>query len=144
MVPKLTIELVPRTSWFTNLRSILSGEDWDRIRRATYLSANFICQICGGRGVKHPVECHEIWQYDDLKHHQTLTGLIALCPDCHRVKHIGLAKVQGFYSDAVRHLAKVNEWSIGQAESYICSAFEQWKKRNAFTWTIDISIITSC
>jgi hypothetical protein len=84
--PRLSIELVPATSWFDNLRSLLPPAEWDALRKATSQAAGHRCEICGGRGPKWPVECHERWQYDDATHVQTLTGLIALCPECHRVK----------------------------------------------------------
>lgn len=87
---KLTIELVPSTSWFSNLRSLLSSEEWDKIRRGCYKNANYKCEICSGVGPKHPVECHETWEYDEKQGIQKLIGLIALCPSCHEVKHVGL------------------------------------------------------
>ena len=61
---KLTIELVPKTSWFTNLRSLVSKEQWDKIRNKVYWKAGYKCEICGSKGPKWPVECHEIWHYD--------------------------------------------------------------------------------
>jgi 5-methylcytosine-specific restriction endonuclease McrA len=85
----LTIELVPKTSWCKNLRNELTQEDWDVLRKEAYRRAGYECEICGGRGEKWPVECHERWEYDDAANVQSLSGLVALCPKCHRVKHIG-------------------------------------------------------
>ncbi|AKJ73572.1 hypothetical protein SP39_1 [Salmonella phage 39] len=85
--------MVPKTAWFTNLRSHLSKSNWDVVRKKCYAKANYKCEICGGKGTKHPVECHEIWDFGNGK--ITLKGLIALCPSCHEVKHIGwLVSVQ--------------------------------------------------
>ena len=67
---KLTIELVPKTAWFSNLRSILARAAWDKLRKESYKNAAHKCEICGGYGKKHPVECHEIWEYDDKNHIQ--------------------------------------------------------------------------
>ena len=36
---KLTIELVPRTAWFSNVRSMVSREDWDVLRKECYAQA---------------------------------------------------------------------------------------------------------
>jgi len=81
---KLTIELVPSTAWYSNVRSNVSKEVWDIIRKKSYAKANYKCEVCGdvgtNQGVGHKVECHEIWHYDDDSHTQTLTGLISLCP----------------------------------------------------------------
>src|SRR3972149_12027864 len=93
--PRLTIELVPGTTWFSNLRSILPKEDWDALRRPAYRLAGYRCEICGGRGDRYPVAAHEVWKYDVRKHIQRLIRLIALCPACHEVKHIGLAGGRG-------------------------------------------------
>lgn len=68
----LTIELVPSTSWYSNVRSMVKPEEWDILRRISYKEAQYRCKICHGQGTKHPVECHEIWEYDDAKHTQTL------------------------------------------------------------------------
>ena len=43
---KLTIELVPSTAWFTNVRSEVSKAKWDKIRRKSYKHADYKCEIC--------------------------------------------------------------------------------------------------
>ena len=58
---RLTIELVPQTCWFSNVRSEVSAADWDRLRKLTSNAAGGRCEVCGGRGPRWPVECHEIW-----------------------------------------------------------------------------------
>lgn len=90
-------------------------------------------------GEKHPVECHEIWHYDDEKHIQKLTGLTALCPSCHQVKHIGLARVRGKEAEAKKHLAKVNNWSNLEVEKYLTTVWSQWRKRSQNNWKLDLS-----
>lgn len=60
--PRLTIELVPKTCWFSNVRDRVSRQDWDRIRSQVYEQADRRCEVCGGRGSRHPVECHEVWE----------------------------------------------------------------------------------
>ena len=140
--PRLTVELVPSTSHFQNLRSLLSQSDWNRLRRQTYRKAGYRCEICGGRGPRHPVECHEIWDYDDARFIQTLTGLIALCPACHQVKHIGLAAIRGKLPQAVGHLARVNDWDADTCQWYIQRAFNEHRRRSQFAWTLDVSILS--
>jgi len=53
---ELTIELVPKTCWYTNLRSELPKSKWDKLRKKSYQEADYKCQICGGKGNRHPVE----------------------------------------------------------------------------------------
>jgi hypothetical protein len=138
---RLTIELVPQTSFYTNVRSNVTKKEWDVIRNKCYIDAKHKCEICGGIGKKHAVECHEVWQYDDEKHTQTLVGLIALCPSCHRVKHAGLAQVKGLINQVIKQLMKVNGISFDDAIQYIDNSFDIWEKRSKFKWKLDISYL---
>ena len=138
---KLTIELVPSTSWFSNLRSLLSSEEWDKVRKGCYKHAGYKCEVCGGVGPKHPVECHETWEYDETTGIQKLVGLIALCPSCHEVKHIGLAGIKGRQNEAVAHFCQVNGCSKSEAEKYIQEAFATWSKRSEQEWELDVSLL---
>jgi hypothetical protein len=140
---KLTIELVPASSWFNNVRAVLTRKQWDVLKKQVYSQAWDTCQICGGIGPKHPVECHEIWQYDEKKLIQKLIGMIALCPDCHMVKHIGFAQIQNKGDKALKHLMKVNNLSKKDAEKYIEESFRIWAERSSKKWKLDISILES-
>lgn len=139
--PLLTIELVPESCWYSNVRSQVSQREWDKLRKATYQAANYCCEICGGKGTKHPVECHEVWHYDDEQRIQKLARMIALCPACHEVKHMGLANVRGRSEMACEHLAKVNGWSIQQTNDYVRQCFQVWQERSQHEWTLDISYL---
>lgn len=139
MEPKLTIELVPGTQWGINLRSRLPKESWDFLRRKTYLKAGFRCEVCNGVGPKWPVECHEIWGYNDEENIQTLKGLIALCPLCHQVKHMGRSIHVGKAEETIQQLMDVNGWCDETAETYIINAFKVWEKRSRYNWQIDLS-----
>jgi hypothetical protein len=137
--PLLTIELVPKTCWFSNVRSEVSKADWEVLKKVTFSKAEYRCEACGGRGSRWPVECHEIWHYDDTEYLQTLIGLTALCPSCHEVKHRGLANVKGRGDIADRHLAQVNGWTIQQTQQYVEDQFQVWLKRSQYDWKLNIS-----
>lgn len=136
---KLTIELIPRTAWFNNLRNLVKKSQWDNIRKKVYQEANYKCEICGGVGHKHPVECHEIWEFTNNK--IILKGLIALCPSCHEVKHIGRASVTGNLERAVEHFKKINNVSDEEAEVYIADAFKLYNERSSQEWEMDFDAI---
>lgn len=138
-MPKLTIELVPSTCWFSNVRSQVSKVDWDKIRRESYQKANYKCEVCGGVGPKHPVECHEIWHYNDKTRVQKLVGMVSLCPQCHMVKHLGLAGILGKEMEARAHLKEVNSWTDDQAKKYIGEAFAKWDERSIYEWILNLS-----
>jgi hypothetical protein len=139
----LTIELVPSTAWWTNVRSNVSKKDWEKCKSFVRARSGDKCEVCGGRGPKWPVECHEIWDYS-LREGiptQVLIGLIALCPDCHEVKHLGRAIRVGRGPKAVAHLAKVNQWTIEEAEWYAHTAFDHWEHLSEYHWTLDITYL---
>lgn len=135
----LTVELVPKTAWYKNLRSELPREKWNRLRKTAYENASYRCEICGGKGDRWPVEAHEVWEYDDERRIQKLAGIVALCPLCHIVKHIGLAQVNGEYDIALKHLAKVNKWDMDMAKDYINRQFDKWRSRSKHEWKLDIN-----
>ena len=135
----LTIELVPETCWFSNVRSEVSAQDWDKLKRITFQKANYRCEVCGGCGSKWPVECHEIWHYNDDSHVQTLAGLIALCPACHEVKHMGFANINNRGDIAAQHLARVNGWAMEETKKYIDEQFKVWARRSKQKWKLDIT-----
>lgn len=142
--PLLQVEMVPRSCHFSNLRSNLPTRDWDHLRKTCYLTAGHSCEVCGGRGYRHAVECHEIWRYDDDLLTQTLTGLIALCPSCHRVKHMALAREMGWDADAERHFCRVNGWSRSLMREYMDAVFEVYEERSLHAWSLNIEWLAKC
>ena len=136
---KLTIELVPKNAWHSNLRNKL-GRNWDKIRKKAYKDAGYKCEICGAKG---RLECHEIWKYDDEKHIQTLKSFMALCSNCHNIKHIGLSQIRARrgelnFQDLVIHFCEVNKVSSLVFDSEVELAFRIWKHRSEHTWKTDL------
>lgn len=136
---KLTIELVPRSAWYSNVRSNVTQEQWDFIRRVVYRRAKYLCEICGVGNAK--IHAHEIFSYDDKLHLQKLEKIMALCPKCYMVKHIGLATVKGNGDIALRHLMRVNEITKKEANEYINYQFKVWEHRSKFQWTLNIEYL---
>lgn len=136
---KLTVELVPKSAWFQNVRSEFTKPQWDMIRRRSYRLANHRCQICGCN--PDVLECHETWRWDADAMTQILTGFIALCPDCHKVKHAGLWINKGFKNLVIEHLAIVNSITAKEAELHVLESFITWRKNSEdpTKWKLDIS-----
>jgi 5-methylcytosine-specific restriction endonuclease McrA len=137
----LTIELVPKSSWYSNVRSNVTINEWDIIRKKSYKKAGYKCEICGGKGNKHPVECHEIWDYNESTNVQKLIGLISLCPKCHKTKHVGLSQIRGEEDIVIKQLMKVNKISDQESIEYINESFNIWIERSDKKWTLDISYL---
>lgn len=130
--------------WGFNLRKILKQSTWDKIRKKVYQRANYKCEICGLKGIYgkgHPVECHELWSYDEVNKIQKLSGLLALCPLCHQVKHFGFTSLRGEYykNRAKKHLMYVNNINVSQANKLISDSFILNDKRSQENWDLDIS-----
>lgn len=135
---KLTAELVPKTSWYNNMRKIVPPPEWDKIRRKTYAEYGHRCGICGSGG---RLNCHEIWCYDDHQHTQKLEGFVALCDLCHHVKHIGFAGVLAArgkldYESVVEHFMSVNECERKTFEEHRKGAFYQWSQKSQHQWEV--------
>lgn len=138
----LTIELVPATCWYSNVRSNVHRSTWSRLQDLHFRQAGYRCQICDGVGPTHPVELHEMWDYDDLHHVQRLKGLIALCPRCHQVKHMGHTLRTPAASAALEHLARVNRVTLARAVDLVQRAFVVHRERSRHNWVLDISWLT--
>jgi DNA polymerase III subunit epsilon len=160
--PRLSINLVPVSTWQKNVRAVVSRSTWDVLRwffgatsqkplfvsthyNKLYLQKMFggdnevACAICSSR--THDLQLHEEWSYDDSRKIQRLVGLIPLCRKCHLCKHLGFANERGRLGVALTHLAKVNEWSIEQAWKYSDGAFLKWRKRSGVKYEIDLRFL---
>jgi 5-methylcytosine-specific restriction endonuclease McrA len=141
---KLTFELIPRTCFYSNVRSNVSAKEWNIIKKHRSSIAKHVCEICGDSGInqgrKWPVECHEVWEYTyGTKNIQKLTSFISLCPKCHEVKHIGLAEIRGRKDVALDHYCKVNKVKLREAQNSLADAKIEWKERSAVEWQLDLS-----
>jgi hypothetical protein len=142
----LFVDLVPRSCWFTNVRSGVAAAEWDRVRRMVYSRAGDRCEACGrGRDPETGVrmEAHERWYFDDARGVQVLRRLICLCVGCHGATHFGLATVQGRDAEALEHLIAVTGTSRDLAEAHVAEAFGLWRQRSTRTWDLDLTILTA-
>jgi hypothetical protein len=136
----LQIELVPEKAWGHNLRGLIPGSQWDKIKKAVFGLAGHRCEICRGRGWDWPVECHEKWEFNEKRRLQTLEGLVALCPRCHAAKHLGFAmknKAPEAFAAIREHIMKVNGLTGEQVDKYIEWAFAIQRPRAKMLWTLD-------
>ena len=122
------------------------------VRLDTYHKAGNICQICGDNGISqglnHAVECYEEWKYvypnyrnSYLRPTQILKELVCLCPRCHEVKHIGLARVRGRGREAMEHFMFINNLSKHVSNIEIGLAFKVWNVRNNVQWDVSCGLI---
>lgn len=144
--PDLLTEMVPKTAWGSNVRDHVKASDWDKIKEWCYKRAGFNCEICGMHGKlqgrKHRVEAHEIWHYDDENRHQTLLGLIALCPSCHKSKHYGRAIAIGDDKFVRKHIKQINShWTWKQVFDHCSEAISKWQERSKHNYKLNMDYL---
>jgi len=123
--PPLTIELIPKSAQGHSLYHFWPKKAWDKLRKLVYSRANRVCEICGGGP---EVECHEVWEFDIKKRTQKLVCLVCLCHQCHQAKHFGHAYLVGKGRESLKHLMKVNSWTLEQTLDYIDLCYYKNKK----------------
>lgn len=138
MTTKILIELVPKTCWFTNVRSQVRKKDWDFLRKQAYAKYEHKCAICKR---KTRLEAHEIWHYNDKEKIQKLFDIVAVCNSCHQLYHIGFSSIIGNFDKSLGWLSKINGWSKQQSKEYIDIVFEIWHQRSRHKWNLDLSFL---
>ena len=142
--PPLSLDLIPSTCWFTNVRSCVSRDDWKRIAMGVKRRANKVCELCGTKAdpaQKLYLDAHERFEYVDGV--QILRRLVCACTRCHLSLHYGHARATGQEDDAREWLAHVNQWDKAQVDAAVDAAFAVWAQRSRQEWTLDLSIIES-
>lgn len=134
---KLNFELVPDSCWYSNLRSELPKEVWDRIRKKAYARAGGKCMLCGAPTAR--LEAHEQWEYDDIKGIQKLKNVVAVCKACHEVIHIGRTQLTGREREASEHFMKVNGCTYAEYRKALGEANEKHRERSKKEWRLDVS-----
>jgi hypothetical protein len=141
----LFVDLVPRSCWFTNVRTCVTLQDWERLRHMITRRADRRCEACGAgedRRVQRWLEAHERWAYDERAGVQTLRRLICLCSDCHLSTHFGYANVTGRTDQALTHLRRVTGMTEHEVDQHVHAAGELWTRRSAQLWELDLSMLT--
>ena len=149
----LTIELVPRTTWGTEvgdtLRQAIGKKAWHDLREVEKLKCDNKCSIC--HSVKYDIEgrkpnliLHEVWDYDTSKVlrideptegekgfggtttiwcEKTLIDLRIICPICNGIKHFG--RIHSEY----KHNIIPQETIIEVIEQFLIVNYESCIKR---------------
>lgn len=134
--PILVPEMLPVTTWEQNVRHLMGGQVWDRMRRHAYRAAGYRCEICGASG---PLEAHEQWTLSNETCVQKLTRIIALCPLDHKAHHMGWARRNGTWPAVCEQLKFVNSWSTLELTRALTEAREVWEQRCDWPWTVDLT-----
>ena len=80
-----------------------------------------------------------MWSYDDEKHIQSLQDIIAVCPACHAVIHIGRTALMGKEAEAQALFMKVNGCTHSDYHAALGEANRIHAERSRHEWITDIS-----
>jgi hypothetical protein len=149
--PKINMELIPFEAQGFNVRSRVRKDQWEKICTIVHKKATpggaYRCQQCGEsgkiQGFTHPVECHEVWEFDEINRVQKLVGMVSICPMCHKAKHLGLAEKMGFGAKVREHMAKYNQWSQSQVDEYIRLSKQVVRLKSGQTYNLDLTYLNS-
>jgi len=139
---ELYIDMIPKTSYFKNVRSLFNDTDWNLIRHHIYERSSHRCECCGVKRFKY-LDAHERWIYDYETKTQKLIRIIALCRLCHQATHFGHSKKTKNIDKIKEHLKKVKKINDMDLENHIKEAYNIWNNRNKIEWIIDTSIISN-
>lgn len=138
--PVLLPDMLPSSTWEANLRTLLSADEWDRLRKFCYQAAGHRCVACGSRGEPH-VEAHEAWSFDEKTGVQKLKGLLCLCPTCHKAKHLGFANRIGRLAQVYERLCWLNDWTRDELNTALRDVQARQEKLSLREWSLDISFL---
>lgn len=134
----LFVDMIPRTSWFNNVRKAIVKKDWVRIKKLVCGRTNYTCECCGSR---QDIEVHERFEYNKETRVQKLMRFVALCQQCHQSTHLGLAGSRGKGKEAEQHLSNVRGFTPDELRSHTREADSLWTERSKITWTVDLSLM---
>lgn len=145
IVPRMG-DLIPRTSWGSNLNNLLTRSCWNQFRKRTFSLTAYRCEICGS---PEKLECHEVWEYHDPLPDaqpdtcgvQRLVRLMALCDLCHETYHLGLANVKRRLHIAGERVRAYNRWKPSEIGEYMNLIMFRWQQRNQCSWVLDLSCV---
>lgn len=141
----LIVDLIPESAFRQSVKRELSPYWWRRLSRGARKRADWRCEICGDpedATQNRYLSCHERWDWQEDRGVQWLARLMALCVSCDAVTHLGFYLVDHDDDSIPRaHLAKARGWSEEQVDEHIRQAWDLWRHRSQFEWTMDLSIL---
>jgi hypothetical protein len=138
MTARLLIELIPKSAHGVNLRAAGTKTQWKTIKALTVRLACGRCEICSaGPTDDHPLETHEVWQWETASSRQVLVRTIALCWLCHLAKHPGMADKLGLAERMHRHVMRVNQWSPDELVRHTKDSLREWIRLSQVRWQFE-------
>ena len=150
---RIRCDALPPATWGSNVRALArtSAEPgvWDRLRFMTGDAALNVCEACGtapasADGRRRRPDCHEKWTFDmtGATPVQRLVRLVALCPACHEVQHLGRTTALGRRPIVMLTLMRVNQWERVDAVADVIRADYRFGLLSEHAFDLDLRALT--
>lgn len=144
---KIKIQLIPKTCYGKNLRSVLPSHKWQQLSRLVRSNSNGVCEICGMQVSSiSEMDAHEVWAFEKrknkkgkIKYVQRLVKIQASCKLCHKAAHIGHSSYGDDYERVVDHYLCVNGCKYSKFVKKQRRAYQKFLKRSEHKWKLDIN-----
>jgi len=141
-------DLIPYSSWASNLSRLLTRSCWDRIRRPIIEATGNRCEICGAKESGKDIDCHERWDYyepmtEGRSGVQRLAGMWVMCAECHATQHLTRSNTTGRGAEALDRLRRIGRMSEREAQAYKAFVFDRLERRSRYSWSLDLSLIAN-
>lgn len=129
------VDTVPESSWFQNVRSQTTPQEWRQISTYVRQRAGGACEICGSDLL---LEAHERWSLDRATKTQKLARLVCVCKLCHLGTHWGLTGNLGLNETVEKHVLSITGWTKQEFRAHLTS---RKPVATDASWKLDISMI---
>jgi hypothetical protein len=144
----LQIRPIPKALHGKNLRAVLPGTRWKKLRQSIIEERGLNCEICGKHvGQSKAINAHEEWTYDLSTHPATakLKGIVLMCWHCHAAEHffltITMARKGELSADAaeatIEHFCRVNDVGPSEFIRHLQAAAEEADRWEGLDWQVD-------
>jgi len=139
-------DLIPGSSWGSNLARLLTRGSWSRICRPLIAAVGQRCEMCGAK--ERELDCHERWEYHEPLFEgkcgvQKLVGLWVMCPECHATQHFGRRHGPGRAAESLERLRRIGRMSEREAQAYRAFVLDRWERRSRVEWMLDLSSLVT-
>ena len=147
-MPAIRPDMIPSSSWGSNLCNLLTRESWNKIRQPVFRRTEGLCFVCGVRPDRP--ECHELWAYSRPPFCapiaafgvQRLIGLVGVCQQCHEIFHPGRANAEGKADQAMKRMMATNRWSDYEFAKWLLGAQRISSLRSIGPWKLDLELVS--
>lgn len=125
-------------TWFTSTSEHCSKRYWNQVGMLIKGVHQCQCAVCFGTKTEDEIDIQELWSFDDKRKIQKLVVYYPVCIDCLDKTTLSDDLDNEERQEIAQYLAKINKWSLSQADEHIDNAIALKKQRNQSEWLVDV------